>query len=199
MLVKLDYDSVATYPAASTVSRPTSPSVTGEELTGRRRPSAAYEGYVDDAGGGVRRRPRGRGAAASSVGQSLRRRLRRRGRHVPANTVDDVLAIDGVVAVQQDELHQPLTDSSPEFIGADSVYDALGTAAMPAAASSTATSTPASGPSTRRSRTWATSAAAAAGPARECNFGDNPLTPGGRPVRLQQQADRRRAVHSTPT
>ena len=38
---------------------------------------------------------------------------------MPANQIDDVLAIPGVVAVQQDELRQPLTDSSADFIGAD--------------------------------------------------------------------------------
>ncbi len=45
---------------------------------------------------------------------------------MPANTVDEILAIANVVAVQKDELNQPLTDSSTDFIGADSVYPALG-------------------------------------------------------------------------
>ncbi len=50
----------------------------------------------------------------------------------------------------------------------------------PAPGSSTATSTPASGPSTRRSPTWAT-CHRRPDPARECNFGDNPLTPANDP------------------
>ena len=45
---------------------------------------------------------------------------------IPANSVEDVLAIPGVVAVQVDELEQPLTDSSPDFLSAGPVYDALG-------------------------------------------------------------------------
>ena len=70
-------------------------------------------------------------------------------------------------------------------------------ARMPAPASSTATSTPASGRSIRRSPTRATSSAPPAkadGTPRACNFGDNPLTPAGRRLRLQRQAHRRAAV-----
>jgi subtilisin family serine protease len=45
---------------------------------------------------------------------------------VPANTADDLLQIDGIVAVQRDDLNQPLTDTTPEFIGATEAWGSLG-------------------------------------------------------------------------
>ena len=55
------------------------------------------------------------------------------------------LAIKGVVAVQNDSLAQPLTDSSPAFIGATPSTRRSAAGRTPARASSSASSTPASG------------------------------------------------------
>ena len=74
---------------------------------------------------------------------------------VPANTVGDLLDVDGVVAVQKDSLEQPLTDATPDFIGATDVWPRSAARRPPARASSSACSTRASGRSTRRSRTTA--------------------------------------------
>src|SRR6185437_7981242 len=40
---------------------------------------------------------------------------------VPANRIKELLELDDVVAVQKDELRQPLTDASTGFIGADRI------------------------------------------------------------------------------
>ena len=45
---------------------------------------------------------------------------------LPANQVDELVAVDGVVAVQKDVLEQPLTSVSPAFTGASAVWPALG-------------------------------------------------------------------------
>lgn len=70
--------------------------------------------------------------------------------NLPANRARDLLALPGVVAVQRDGLAQPLTDSSPEFIGAPTLYDAMGSDTPRAKARSWVSSTPAPGLSTPR-------------------------------------------------
>ena len=45
---------------------------------------------------------------------------------LPANKVGDLLSVNGVVAVQEDALEQPLTDVTPAFLGADQVWPSLG-------------------------------------------------------------------------
>ena len=91
----------------------------------RRAPSAAYEGYVADQEA-VFLDQLAEIAPDAQVGQSLRTVYGGVAVTVPANTVDEILAIDNVVAVQKDELRQLLTDESTDFIGADSLYPALG-------------------------------------------------------------------------
>lgn len=55
---------------------------------------------------------------------------------VPANAVDDLLKVDGVVAVQKDSIERPQTDATPQFIGATDVW--LSIAFMPARTSPSA-------------------------------------------------------------
>lgn len=124
VVVKLDHDPLATYSGEVTGYAATSPAITGEPLDGdpaERR----YDGFLAD--------QEAEFAAAltaavpdAQVGQSLRTVYGGVAVTVPADRIDDVLAIDGVVAVQADELRQPLTDSSPAFIGADTLYPQLG-------------------------------------------------------------------------
>ena len=45
---------------------------------------------------------------------------------LPANQIDELLAVDGVVAVQPDVAEQPLTTVSPAWIGATDVWPSLG-------------------------------------------------------------------------
>ena len=127
VVVKLDYDSVATYDGSVPgPRRRRSPAVTGQRPAGDvRRPSG-----VRPATSPTRSRLQParwpRAVPTARLGQSLRTVYGGVALTVPANEIGDVLALPGVVAVQRDELRQPLTDSSPSFIGADTLYPELG-------------------------------------------------------------------------
>ena len=99
---------------------------------------------------------------------------------LPANRVADVLAIDGVAAVQQDSIRQPLTDSSPEFIGAPTIYNELGTTDNAGAGIIYGNFDTGIWPE-HPSFADLGNLPAPPGPARECNYGDNPLTPAADP------------------
>ena len=80
VMIKLDYDSFATYQGGVADLAATSPAVTGDELTGRRRPSRRTK-----ATSAARRAPSSpssrRAYPRPQVGYSLPHRLRRRRRH----------------------------------------------------------------------------------------------------------------------
>ena len=159
VMIKLDYDSTATYQGGVAGLAATSPSVTGQPLTGAHRARAQVRGL------------RGRARRTRSQGRHQGRGRRPRLRHVacarvyggvaavvPANQVADLArASPASSPCSPTRCSQPLTDSSAEFIGAAAVVHAARRhRRTPARASSSATSTPASGPSTRRSPTRAT-------------------------------------------
>jgi subtilisin family serine protease len=121
----LDHDPVASYRGGISGYAATSPALTGKRLTGGQAAELAYGGYLE------KQESRFADLLTQRVPQAqLRQRLRTvyggLALTVPANRVKDLLALDGVVAVQKDELRQPLTDSSSEFIGATRVQQDLG-------------------------------------------------------------------------
>jgi hypothetical protein len=125
LIVKLDYDPVATYAGGIENLRPTSPRVTGRSLEVNRDAVREYLGFVRDFEADVR------GSISSTVPQarvitSFRIAYGGLALRVPANRADDLLQIDGIVAVQRDELNQPQTDTTPEFIGATEAWGSLG-------------------------------------------------------------------------
>lgn len=124
VLVKLDYDPVATYAGDVTGFAATGPSTTGRALAGRGA-EVAYERYLAS-----RERAFSKALAArlpdARMGKSLRTVYGGVSVTLPANRVDELLKISGVAAVQRDELRQPLTDASSAFIGADAVQQQLG-------------------------------------------------------------------------
>src|SRR5690606_32511626 len=127
VVVKLDHDPLATYAGEVSGYSATSPAVTGEPLDGDAT-ERRYESYL------AQREASFVSALAKAVPeaevrQSLRTVYGGVAVTVPANRVGDLLELDGVAAVQSDELRQPLTDSSPAFIGADTLYAALGSTA----------------------------------------------------------------------
>lgn len=124
VLVKLDYDSIATYEGGVSGYPATSPAVTGRQLSGAAA-EQQYASYVADKEAEFTARLAG-AVPQASVGESLRTVYGGVTATVPGDRIDDVLALDGVVAVQADSLREPLTDSSPEFIGADTLYPELG-------------------------------------------------------------------------
>ncbi|HEX6685359.1 MAG TPA: S8 family serine peptidase [Candidatus Limnocylindrales bacterium] len=119
VIVKLDHDPVASYRGGIPGFAATSPSATGRRLS-HSDAEVAYERYLEQqeqrfTEALTRRLP------AARVGQRLRTVYGGVAVTVPANRIKDLLELDDVVAVQKDELRQPLTDSSAAFIGADRV------------------------------------------------------------------------------
>jgi hypothetical protein len=104
VLVKLDYDSVATYAGGVRGYAATSPGTTGHKLTAS--PAEKYyetyvagreNAFVSDLAKKV---------PAASVRERLRTVYGGVALSVPANKVSDLLKINGVVAVQQDALRR---------------------------------------------------------------------------------------------
>ncbi|WP_203912092.1 S8 family serine peptidase [Rhizocola hellebori] len=125
VLVKLDHDPVASYRGGISGYAATSPALTGRRLTGSDADELAYAKYLEQ------RETRFTDQLTQRLPQvKVRQRLRTvyggMALTVPANRVKDLLTLDSVVAVQKDELRQPLTDSSSQFIGADRVQQDLG-------------------------------------------------------------------------
>ena len=175
VIIKFDYDSTATYAGGVGKLAATSPSVTGRPLTGRTAAERAYGAYIDRLERGLKADIR-RAVPDVTFGRSLRTVYGGVSAVLPASRVKDVVAIDGVVAVQKNALRQPLTDSSPEFVNAPPVYDVLG---------STANAGERVIFGDLDTGLWPEHPAfadqgnlrAPPGPARECNYGDNPVTP----------------------
>ena len=179
VVVKLDYDAIATYSGGVAGYAATSPEATGRKIDSKSREVRRYatyargieDGFVADLARSVPSAIVGRHLSTVYGGVAVR---------LPGNQVETVLRLHNVVAVQSDALNQPLTDSSPAFIGAGRIYDDLGsdetagsgvivgvldTGAWPEHASyADDTLLPAPPPK------------ADATP-RVCDFGDNPLTP----------------------
>ena len=178
VVIKLDYDSVATYTGDIRGLSATSPSVTGKALRGASN-ETKYETYI----AGRERTfasSLSRAVPTAKVGRSLRTVYGGVAAVLPANTIAALLRIPGVVAVQKDELRQPLTDSSTKFIGADSLNKSLGGAAN--AGKGVIFGSLDSGvwpehPSFADNGNLGAPPAKADATPRTCNFGDNPLTP----------------------
>lgn len=128
VMVKLDYDSLATYAGTVRGLSATNPSITGHKLSATSTSVKAYRSFVTGKENAFIRSlqalvPTARiGTRLSTVYGGIAIR-------VPASAVAKIARIKGVVAVQYDRLEHKLTDSSPGFIGADTVYDQLGTTA----------------------------------------------------------------------
>ena len=123
VMIKLNYDGAASYPGGIGGLEATSPSVTGRQLTGRSAAETEYADYVSEEEADFRAALAETVPSAEVTGsyQVVYGGVRA---VIPANSVERILRIDGVAAVQRNRLAQPLTDSSPEFIGAPAAYQA---------------------------------------------------------------------------
>ncbi|MCP2326252.1 subtilisin family serine protease [Hamadaea flava] len=176
VLVKLANDPVATYRGGVAGFPATSPAITGRPLWGGPA-EQAYERFLaqqeDAFGTAVAHVPGVR------LGQRLRTVYGGLALTVPANRVGDLLKIHGVVAVQRDQVRQPLTDASTKFIGADTVQQSLG---GPADAGKGVifgvldTGAWPEHPSFADQGNLSAPPAKADGKARACDFGTNPVT-----------------------
>jgi subtilisin family serine protease len=178
VIVKLDYDSLAGYRGGVKGYAATSPSVTGRRLDPRNSDVRRYTGYIRGVEGRFLRNLRS-GLPAARAGGSLRTVYGGVALRVPGNKVADLLSLPDVAAVQRNALQKPLTDASPQFIGAPTLYGQLGgaatagqgvivgvldTGAWPEHPSYVDHGLPAPPPTP-------------GGTPRTCDFGDNPLTP----------------------
>src|SRR6185437_9030874 len=178
VVVKLDYDSLATYDGNVAGYAATSPSVTGRPLS-RSQSERRYEQRV----AGIESRVLSdvsKKVSNVKVGQRLRTVYGGVALTVPANSVSKLLSVPGVVAVQKDAVNRPSTDSSPDFIGATAVYPQLGgapNAGKGVIFGSLDTGVWPEHPSFADNGNLGAPPAKADGTPRTCDFGDNPLTP----------------------
>jgi hypothetical protein len=179
VMVKLDYDSVATYQGSVDGLAATSPSITGKQLTGQSGPEQAYEGYVAEQENAFLNELAAV-APDATVSQSLRTVYGGVALTVPANEVDEILAIPNVVAVQTDKLNQPLTDASPDFIGANALYPDLDGVSQAGAGVTVGVLDTGAWPE-HPSFADQGNLPPRPGAPLPCNFGDNPLTPANDP------------------
>ena len=179
VMIKYDYDAVASYRGTVSGFAATSPSVTDRKLTAEGVAESDYLGYVQEQERAITRRVE---AAVPAVTVTASYRVVYGGvaATVPGNSIRQILQTPGVVAVQRDELNQPLTDSSPAFINATSAYSTLRTtrnAGQGILLGNLDTGVWPEHPSFADQGNLP----AYAGPAIPCNFGDNPLTPAADP------------------
>jgi len=178
VMIKLDYDSIASYQGGVSGYEATSPSVTTRTLSGKSTAERHYGDYVaareDRFVSELRKR-----VPDARVGRRLRVVYGGVAAVVPANRVAEIAAMPNVVAVQPDSIAKPLTDSSPRFIGATQldprlggrkkagkgvIFGVLDTGAWP------------EHPSFADQGHLAAPPPKADGKPRACDFGDNPAT-----------------------
>lgn len=126
VIVKLDFAPLAQYRGGIEGLAPTNPEVTGAAALDASSPaSRAYLAYADAQINAFA----GRLAAAIPEAQVVHRyRAVIGGAAVilPASKLETLSRLPGVVRIYRDRLEQILTDTSPGFIGADVLWDALG-------------------------------------------------------------------------
>jgi subtilisin family serine protease len=190
VVVKLDYDSLAGYRGGVKGYAATSPSVTRRKLNTRDANVRRYAGYVAGVEGSFKRALQAR-VPGARTGRSLRTVYGGVAVKVAGNRIADLLRIPGVAAVQKDELQKPLTDASPAFIGAPTIYGQLGQTDRDAGKGVIVgvldTGAWPEHPSYVDHGNLPAPPPKADGTARTCDFGDNPLTPANDPFVCQDK------------
>ena len=179
VVVKLDYDATASYEGDVAGLAATSPKVTGKKLTGKSGAERAYENYTGQLDKSFRN-DLASAVPAAQAGQSLQRVYGGVAVTVPANQISKVLGISGVAAVQSDVLNKPDTIESPEFIGAPTVWAQTGGQSLAGSGvifGDIDTGLWPEHPMVADNGVLGSPPPAPSGVARECNYGDNPLTP----------------------
>jgi hypothetical protein len=125
VMVKLDYDAVASYGGGVDGLAATSPQVTGKSLKNNKK---AVDAYLRHAASFEKTTKSAISAkiGGASFGDSFRLAYGGVRMTLPQNQIANLLKVDGVAAVQQDTLRQPLDLASPEFVGATKVWPQLG-------------------------------------------------------------------------
>jgi hypothetical protein len=125
VMVKLDYDAVASYAGGIGSLKPTSPSVTGTSIKANAAAVSAYRAYLTKIERAALNQVDAK-IANATVGSVFRLAYGGFSLRLPANQVGALLQIPGVVAVQRDTLSQPLVVEEPyQSIGAEAVWNQL--------------------------------------------------------------------------
>ena len=190
VLVKLDYDSSATYEGGVPGFEATSPAKTGKKLKNNRAAVDRYEAHVATKESAVVSAIQG-AVSNETIRSSYRTVYGGVAMQVPANQIDELLAVDGVVAVQPDTAEQPLTTVSPSWIGATSVWPSLGGSSRAGEGVIVGVLDTGIWP---EHPSFNDPGISHPGGTFACQFG-NGTDPPGAGVRLQRQADRRVRVH----
>lgn len=175
VMIKFDYDAVASYTGSVPGYAATSPSVTGTSLSKRPAAASDYLGYVASRERTISRAITA-AVPAAQVTRSYRTVYGGVSARIPANSVQKILSVPGVIAVQRDAIRQPLTDSSSEFINATAAYSKLETTANAGEGILLGNLDTGVWPEHPLFADQG-NLPAYDGPVLPCNFGDNPLTP----------------------
>ncbi len=180
VMIKLDYDAVASYTGTVRGLEATSPSLTAKALSADTAAVRGYESYVADQESTITRRME-TAAPGLDVGRSFRTVYGGVSARVPGNQIPALLDVPGVVAVQRDTLRQALTDSSTEFINAPAAYNQLPGGRRDAGKGIILANIDTGVWPEHPSLADLGNLPPATGPERACEFGDNPLTPADDP------------------
>ncbi|MDQ2758702.1 MAG: S8 family serine peptidase [Actinomycetota bacterium] len=180
VMVKLDVDGLAGYRGSLAGLAATSPSVTGKVLSGGR--SSAEKAYLAHTAqvDSTFRRALVRAVPSAKAGTTLTTVYGGLSVRLPANRARTLLTLPGVVAVQADTLNKTnAIVESPQFIGAPAVWKDLGgrdLAGKGVIFADLDTGIWPEHPMLADNPDLGTPPGAPSGQARECDFGDNPLT-----------------------
>jgi subtilisin family serine protease len=182
IMVKLDYDALASYGGNIAGYAATSPRVTHAKLNPDSAASQKYLGYVR----GVENKFTSALRSAipdAKLGQTYRGVYGGITVRVPANEVSKLLALPGVAAVQADTLEHPsatpVSDDDASFIGGNAAYNALGsssTAGKGVIIADIDTGVWPEHPSFANRSDLSPPPPTSDGHPRACNFGTDPLT-----------------------
>jgi subtilisin family serine protease len=182
IMVKLDYDALASYGGNIAGYAATSPRVTKHALNPNSAASQKYLGYIR----GMESKFTSALKSAipnATVGQRYRGVYGGLAVRVPADQVSKLLALPGVAAVQADTLEHPtatpVNDDDASFIGGNAAYNALGsssTAGRGVIIADIDTGVWPEHPSFADRSDLSAPPPTTDGHPRACNFGTNPLT-----------------------
>jgi hypothetical protein len=185
VVIKLDYEPMATYGGTLENLPATGPAFTGRKLSGAEA-ERRYEDHIE-AREDEFLRVLSKRVPGAKAGQRLRTVYGGIAVTAPANRLRDVAAIPGVVAVQADAMRQPLTDSSTEFIGAGPASAAAASDGAGVLVGVLDSGAWPEHPSFAESTTSQAPPLKADGTARTCDFGPDPAKPDAGPFRCNRK------------
>ncbi len=124
VMIKYDFDATASYTGDLAGLAATSPAVTGVPLDENAGAVAAYDNYAEGQTALITSAVQAE-VPEAQIGLDYQTVYGGVAATIPANTVDELLNVPGVAAVQLDTLNQPQDDNT-SFVGATTVWPSLG-------------------------------------------------------------------------